>query len=122
MRLLSGKRLLIWLLVLLLCPYCQKELECDDCREANSVVGNRPPVANAGIDKTIALPVNQVILNGNNSTDPDNNIAAYEWTNISGPSKVTIASVNNFETLVSNFVQGTYEFELKVTDSLGLFS
>jgi hypothetical protein len=122
MRVLSGKGLLLWLLAVFLCPYCQKELECYDCGSTNTVSGNKPPVANAGNDQTIALPVNQVTLNGSKSTDPDNNISGYEWTSISGPSKVKITNVNSFETTASNFVEGTYQFELKVTDALGLFS
>lgn len=44
----------------------------------NSTTVNRPPVANAGPDQTITLPTNTVNLNGNSSTDPDNNIAYYQ--------------------------------------------
>ena len=35
---------------------------------------NRPPVANAGVDQTITLPTNTTTIDGNGSTDPDNNI------------------------------------------------
>ena len=55
---------------------------------------NRPPVANAGADQTITLPANAVTLNGNGSTDPENNITGYAWTKISGPSSFTIATGN----------------------------
>jgi hypothetical protein len=37
---------------------------------------NRPPVAHAGADQIITLPTNSVNLNGNGSTDPDNNISS----------------------------------------------
>jgi len=40
---------------------------------------NLPPVANAGADKTVWLPVETVTLDGSNSTD-DQHIASYQWT------------------------------------------
>jgi|GEM_PF-363050 len=83
---------------------------------------NRPPVANAGPDQTITLPVNSTNLNGSNSTDPDNNITTYAWTKISGPSAFNITNGNVVQTQITNLVRGVYEFELKVTDTGGLFS
>ncbi len=84
--------------------------------------GNHPPVANAGPDQTINLPVNSVTLDGNSSTDPDNNIIKYEWTKVSGPSSSSIVNANGVQTQVTGLVQGVYLFELKVTDAAGLFS
>ncbi len=43
---------------------------------------NRPPVANAGPDQTIILPVNSVTLDGSASTDPDGTITSYGEKNI----------------------------------------
>jgi hypothetical protein len=83
---------------------------------------NRQPIANAGPDQTITLPANQISVNGSTSTDPDNNIAAYAWTIISGPSSFSITNSNAVQTQVTNLVQGIYQFELKVTDTYGLFS
>ena len=83
---------------------------------------NRPPVANAGADQTITLPTNTINLNGSGSTDPDNNIATYLWTKISGPSSFSITNVNAIQTQVTNLVEGVYQFELKVTDADALFS
>ena len=82
---------------------------------------NRPPVANAGADQVITLPSNSVNLNGSASTDPDNNIASYQWTKISGPSSFTIANPNAVQTQVTNLVEGVYQFDLKVTDRFGLY-
>ena len=81
---------------------------------------NQPPVANAGKDTIILLPVNTVMLDGSASTDPDNNIVSYSWTKISGPSSFNIVNVNAVQTQVSNLTEGTYQFELKVTDAGGL--
>ena len=87
----------------------------------NSSQINRPPVANAGVDQTINFPTNGVMLDGSASTDPDNNITAYAWTKISGPPSFTIANPNTVQTQVTNLAEGIYQFELKVTDAMGLF-
>src|SRR6188768_3923623 len=81
---------------------------------------NHPPIANAGADQTITLPINTVNLDGSGSTDPENNISGYIWSKISGPSSFTISNMNAVQTQVANLVQGIYQFELKVTDGGGL--
>ena len=83
---------------------------------------NHPPVANAGADQTITLPINTINLDGSGSTDPENNIYSYQWTKISGPSLFNIATANTIETQVTDLMQGIYLFELKVTDAGGLFA
>ncbi len=100
---------------------CQKELSCEDCR-TDPLQPNRPPVANAGKDTTIILPTSAFNLDGRGSTDPDNNIMSYSWAKISGPSLFNITDGNSAQTQVTNLEKGTYLFELKVTDSDGLFS
>ena len=87
-----------------------------------SAVNNRPPIADAGNDTTIILPVNSIILNGSGSTDPDNNITGYVWTKISDPSSFNIDNANAVQTQVTNLIKGVYQFELKVTDAGGIFS
>jgi len=84
--------------------------------------GNRPPVANAGNDTLLTFPANTALLNGSRSSDPDNNITTYQWTNISGPSSFSIANSNAAQTQVTNLVEGVYQFELKVIDATGLYS
>lgn len=83
---------------------------------------NRPPVANAGVDQIIMLPVNTVNLDGRGSTDPDNNITGYSWAILSGPASYGIANANSAQTQATNLVEVIYQFELKVTDADGLFS
>jgi len=78
---------------------------------------NIPPTANAGPDQLITLPLNTITLNGTGN-DPDGNIAAYLWTKISGPA-CTITNPNSASTTVTGMLQGTYRFELKVTDNNG---
>lgn len=88
----------------------------------DTLATNRPPVADAGADQTIFLPTNTVTLDGSASTDPDNNIIAFVWTKISGPSSFSISNQNAVQTQVTNLTEGIYQFELKVTDATGLFA
>jgi Secretion system C-terminal sorting domain/PKD domain len=78
-----------------------------------------PPVANAGPNQTITLPLDSVTLNGNASKDPDGTISGYTWKQISGPSTGTIRTAGNVTTIVTNLVQGSYSFQLMVTDNNG---
>ncbi len=86
----------------------------------NPVGANIPPTANAGPNQTITLPTNSVILSGS-GTDPDGTVVAYLWTKISGPAAGTITNPGTAATSVTGLVQGTYQFELRVTDNGGAF-
>ncbi|THU40588.1 hypothetical protein FAM09_00285 [Niastella caeni] len=79
---------------------------------------NVPPVANAGLDQVIALPVNSVTLNGSASFDPDGTITNWSWSQVSGPN-TPIGSANAAVATAGPLVAGTYVFELKVTDNRG---
>ncbi len=82
---------------------------------------NQPPVAIAGNDTTVNLPVTDITLNGSKSYDPDGTIASYDWYKISGPnSALTIVNSNTATPSVYGLAAGTYVFELKVTDNQGL--
>ena len=54
---------------------------------------NRPPIANAGIDKTVDAGF-AVILDGTASKDPDNKPLTYSWKQTAGP-KVKLESINS---------------------------
>jgi PKD repeat protein len=84
-------------------------------------ISNRPPVANAGPDKTVQQRTN-VTLDGRGSLDPDGAIVAYAWRQVSGP-PVTLSGAN---TSVATFAApkvgsgtATLVFELTVTDNNG---
>ena len=79
---------------------------------------NIPPAANAGSDVTITLPTNSATLTGS-GTDADGTIATYLWTKVAGPTQFTIVSANLAQTVINNLLQGSYKFELKVTDNQG---
>ena len=78
----------------------------------------QPPVANAGLDQAITLPVNTVTLSGGGS-DADGTIVSYQWTKISGPSNYNIVNSASPFTDVSALEAGVYQFQLKVTDNNG---
>ncbi|RYY60124.1 MAG: T9SS type A sorting domain-containing protein, partial [Chitinophagaceae bacterium] len=83
-----------------------------------AVVPNLPPVADAGVDRTITLPENTVNLTGTGA-DQDGTISGYAWSYLSGPAGSTIASPASAQTTIRNLVQGSYRFVLKVTDNKG---
>jgi len=80
--------------------------------------GNVAPTANAGKDQTITLPTNSVTLSGSGN-DSDGTIVSYFWTKISGPSSFVISNAGLSSTGVTGLIEGTYQFELKVTDDKG---
>ncbi len=84
----------------------------------NAAVVNQAPIADAGGNKTITLPVNAINLTGS-GTDPDGSIASYQWTKQSGPS-ATMTNDNTATLSLSNLLEGTYVFRLRVTDNGGL--
>ncbi len=84
----------------------------------NAAATNIPPVANAGTDQSITLPINSVILSGS-GTDPDGIITAYAWTKVSGPAASTITNPTTAATSVTGLIAGVYRFELRVTDNNG---
>ncbi|HVS97534.1 MAG TPA: PKD domain-containing protein [Puia sp.] len=81
--------------------------------------GSQPPVANAGSNQTITLPTNSVTLTGTGS-EVGGSIASFKWTELSGPNTATLGSSTSATTTAGNLAQGTYTFQLTVTDLLGI--
>ena len=48
---------------------------------------NQNPIANAGANQIITLPLDSVTLSGVASFDPNGTIVSYSWTKISGPAQ-----------------------------------
>src|SRR6187455_2901424 len=95
---------------------CKKETPCEGC----ATKSNKPPIAVAGPDQVITLPIDSVLLDGRSSSDPDGSISNYLWTKISGPVSSNIIKPSDSITKVKALVAGTYLFELKVTDNGGV--
>lgn len=85
----------------------------------NPVPADAPPVANAGGDQTITLPLSSVTVDGSGSNDPDGSIVSYNWTQVSGPNTATIVSPTSVSTVVSGLIAGIYVFHLGVVDNDG---
>ncbi|TWI79454.1 Kelch motif protein [Lacibacter cauensis] len=96
---------------------CKQEYSCENCKGEN-----RPPIAKAGADKTIKLPMDSTLLDGSASTDPDGRITEWLWRKITGPSSYMIKDTVKNITSINKLVPGVYSFELKVTDNEGLFA
>jgi ribosomal protein L14 len=91
----------------------------DDITVTVNAAANQPPVANAGNDITITLPVNSTTLAGS-GTDPDGTITGYAWARVSGPTTYTFGNASAATTALTGLVQGVYVFRLTVTDNNGI--
>jgi len=83
------------------------------------ITGGVAPVANAGTDQTVQLPLAFFTLSGSGTTSAGT-ITGYQWSRISGPNTPVINNTSSASTSVSGFVAGTYQFQLQVTNSFGL--
>jgi hypothetical protein len=122
MQLLQRMGLALAVLSFLLFTRCKKEMSCEQCTDNIPIAGNHPPVANAGTDVVVVWPADSATLNGSASADPDNNIKAYRWQKIEGPSAGRLSGPDAATTRVTKLVEGQYAFELTVTDAGGLAS
>jgi hypothetical protein len=80
---------------------------------------NKPPVANAGGNITVSLPVSTATLDGSKSSDEDGVIKEFAWTFDTGPNTPTIANATFAVTSVSGLIPGIYKFKLTVKDDDG---
>lgn len=78
---------------------------------------NQTPVANAGSDIIIILPINNTTIFGGGS-DPDGSIASYSWTKFSGGA-ATLTNATTSTLTVTGLFQGVHVFRLLVTDNQG---
>jgi len=89
-------------------------------KEKTATESNTSPVAVAGPDQVISLPIDSAWLDGNSSGDPERTIREWIWTKFSGPASFNIVNANQAKTVVKSLVEGIYQFELRITDALGL--
>ncbi|XP_058159890.1 dyslexia-associated protein KIAA0319-like protein homolog isoform X2 [Dasypus novemcinctus] len=82
---------------------------------------NKPPVAKITGNVVITLPVNTAELDGSKSSD-DKGIVSYLWTRDEGsPAAGEVLNHSDHRPILflTNVVEGTYTFHLKVTDAKG---
>ncbi len=86
---------------------------------------NAAPKANAGPDQSVSEGA-VVTLDGSNSSDPDDGIASYSWTQTGGPGASFLTSTKNavaaFEAPEVGTAGASLTFRLAVTDCGGLQS
>ena len=75
---------------------------------------NQPPVANAGQDIAITMPV-AASLNGQVTDDVPSSVSS-TWSKFSGPGTVTFGNVGQLVTTASFSTSGTYVLRLTATD------
>ena len=79
----------------------------------------QPPVADAGADQTITLPVNSASLDASQSYAPNGTISSYSWTEQSGPSAAAISNGATVSTTATGLIKGTYIFNVTIKDNKG---
>ena len=89
---------------------------------SNNQANNLAPLASAGKDTLVILPVTSVTLDGAASCDPNDVIVHYSWSVLSGPPSpdLRILQTGFPITEVSGLEPGTYTFRLTVTDEFGM--
>lgn len=82
-----------------------------------NVENNQAPVANAGADKLVLLPVATASISGA-ATDPDGTIISYKWSQISGVA-ASMTGITSSTLSISGLISGAYKFRLTVSDNSG---
>lgn len=79
--------------------------------------GNLTPMANAGSDQAVQLPINSLTLVGGGQ-DNDGTVELYVWEQLSGP-VLSIIDLTSEQLILEGLVEGSYSFRLTVTDNEG---
>lgn len=77
------------------------------------------PKANAGPDQSLPVGTTSTTLPGSGTTT--NGPLTYKWTKKSGPSTGTLTNDTQATASISGLTEGTYVFELRVTDATSAF-
>ena len=77
-------------------------------------VPNEPPVARASADSYLGVAPHQLTLDATASTDPNDNIARYQWAWTGGSAEGVVTT--------ATLPQGNYEITLTVTDDMGAYA
>lgn len=84
-------------------------------------VPNIYPLTFAGEDILTELPVDKITLTGT-ASDEDGTVEQYSWTQIAGPSLITLSNSNDITTNAYGFIEGEYTFEFRAIDNNGASS
>ncbi|XP_066533142.1 low-density lipoprotein receptor-related protein 11 [Hoplias malabaricus] len=95
-----------------------EEEEEEDEGEAWMRELDEPPRCDAGQDVVVQLPTDWAILDGRDSID-DHGIIRYEWALVKGDASVNIKVTHPGLLKLSGLREGTYIFQMTVTDTIG---
>ena len=107
--------LFVTAICLLIFLACSKEKSCENCRG-----NNKPPVAIAGSDQLIQIPLDSILLDGSASYDPDGTITHWSWKKIAGPGSYSQRNVGQAKDVAGLLTKGNYFIELTVEDNSNL--
>lgn len=93
----------------------------DTVRDSVQIVVNvgSPSVSVTPANQTIYLPATTGTLACTASGANGATVTGYAWTQLYGPNTATMGSPSSASTSISGLIQGTYEFQIKITDSNG---
>lgn len=74
------------------------------------------PVADAGSNQIIVLPLNIAQLDGTASANPGGGALHYQWTQVYGPSIVQFSNDTVVQPTISTLVSGVYLFKLEINN------
>lgn len=80
----------------------------------SSALAYDQPIAKAGENVLVQLPVDTAIVDGSASSDPGNNALTYSWTQVYGPSTLVFSDPQAAMPSVSSLVEGVYLLRLSV--------
>jgi dienelactone hydrolase len=78
---------------------------------------NIPPVASAGPDRVLTLPVNSITIQAN-ASDRDGKVVSYQWTKTYG-GRASLSGDRTSRVTIHNLSEGVYIFRLTVKDNDG---
>jgi endoglucanase Acf2 len=79
-------------------------------------LGYTTPIANAGNNVVVILPVTSASLNASASSHPDNKTLTYLWEQIYGPSVISFTDATSITPTISNLEKGIYKCKVTVND------
>lgn len=74
------------------------------------------PLANAGEDFKVVLPMNSATLDGSASTESGGNPLTFNWSQNFGPTAVSFSDPAAIQPAIDGLVEGMYSFRLTVTN------
>lgn len=76
------------------------------------------PIADAGVNQLIQLPLDTALIDGSASVDPNNGSLSYQWTQVYGPSVLSFSNDTAMLSSISGLIEGVYLVRLKVDNGV----